>query len=467
MTKAYRWVCGLGLLLASVANAATQQDIDTARSKGLAYLVLAQQGVGNWLSGGGLGVQSTAAVLEALQNAGIGKGGTYSAGLSWLANAVPDSVDGLARRILALQAAGRNDSAGLGRLLGLKNAANRYTWGAYAGFETGFPDTALALAALRMSSGGAYPNQTQLLATTYCEILPAQNADGSWSYIKPAGTAPASGSRGAILPTAYTLIELVSVASATSGLSYSCGTPYNLASAITAGADWLLTKKNTDGGFGESGQSAPLETALIYLALQTARPSDTALPGARDYLLIGAGKPLANGSWANDSLQTALVLKTLPATVLTDTAGNGLPDAVKTALGLSPAVDAVRNALPGNGQAQSGLNVTVQLTGATQNVPYTLALAPQFSGPYHFMAGGLPDGLILNEAAGMISGTPTRAGTFNFSFSNLSGTTQAQIAVTAAAAPPIQVPALPVWAGLMLAGSLWHLSRRASRPRTL
>jgi squalene cyclase len=56
--------------MASGAMAATQQDIDNARAKGLAWLISDQNGDGSWKAAAGLEVQSTATALEAFDASG-------------------------------------------------------------------------------------------------------------------------------------------------------------------------------------------------------------------------------------------------------------------------------------------------------------------------------------------------------------------------------------------------------------
>lgn len=411
-------------LALSDATAATQADLDAARAKALAYLVRSQKGAGHWSTLDGLETQTTAAVLEAMRNAGFSKGGSYSPGLAWLSNALPSSVEGVAKKITALRGAGRDVSPAFAQLMGLKNAADRYAWGAYAGFDTGFPETPLALSAIRATSGG-YPDTDQLAISVYCEILPAQRTDGGWAYGKPASNVPAAVTAGAIIPTAHTLMELAAVKAATGWDSKTCGSAYSLAAALNNAKGWLLGKKNADGGFGDNGQSGILETALAYRAIQSVDPSNPVLAGAQDYLFTGAGKPKPNGSWADDPLQTALALGTLAPAMLPDTDQDGIPDAVQAILGT-----AAHNSMAGNGQGQAGLDKALLLATARINKPFSYTLSPVYPAPFGLASGNLPDGLAFNAAAGTISGTPTRLGVFNFSFTSAGKVQGAQISVT-------------------------------------
>ena len=74
--------------------------------------------------------------------------------------------------------------------------------------------------------------------------------------------------------------------------------------------------------------------------------------------------------------------------------------------------------------------------------PFSYQIAATNS-PAGYTAMGLPDGLTLNAASGLISGTPTAAGTFNASISatNVGGTGTAALVLTVAAAQP-GVPAI-------------------------
>ena len=97
-------VCLLASTLAPFVGAHAA-PIDTARAKGLGYLISNQRGDGSWNSGaGGLEVQATSAAIEAFQGSGLRKSPQFSAGVSWLNNAetgTPASTSALMRRALA------------------------------------------------------------------------------------------------------------------------------------------------------------------------------------------------------------------------------------------------------------------------------------------------------------------------------------------------------------------------------
>jgi hypothetical protein len=95
----------LCLFISAQAHAWTQAQIDDARARGLAWLMNHQLGDGSWQAAPGIEVQSTAAALEALTNAGIYTGYSFGAAVSWLMNADAPSVDSLSRKIIALKGA--------------------------------------------------------------------------------------------------------------------------------------------------------------------------------------------------------------------------------------------------------------------------------------------------------------------------------------------------------------------------
>ena len=263
----------------------------------------------------------------------------YVVAVSWLTNTPASSVDSLARKILALQPAGVNLNPALQQLLLWRNV--RLAWGAYDRYETSFPDTPLALAALRTVG---YPYAVGDLTATLCVVVLAQNTgaatvDGSWSFIRAGSTPPPSAVASAILPTVHNLLELRATQAARGWTGVTCnGAPYTFSTATDRAITWLLAqRRQADGGFGDRGISTVFETALAYLALSTVRPADPATGSALDYLIA---RQQTDGSWNGDPFQTALVLKILPPppAPLVDTDNDGIPDAVESVLGTDPNV---------------------------------------------------------------------------------------------------------------------------------
>lgn len=435
-------------------EAATPAQVDAARANGLAWLVKNQKGDGSWQAHDALKVPSTAAALEALMQAGMRSGETYGAAVGWLANAQASSIDARARKIAALAQAGLDTTLLAQSLLAARPQTDRQVWGAYPQYEMSFPDTPLGLAALRLS-GYSYANQdTELLNAVACEVLPAQRSDGGWAHISPAASAPDSVKGSALLPTALTVLELAAQKAAKGLTTLSCGASnYDVGTALNNGVSFLLTRKNANHGFGEKGVSTVLDTALAYMAIQAVNPAHSALGPAQDYLLTGAGKPGADGSWGGDPLATAYALKTLPTVVLPDGDGDGIPDAVETALnnGSSATVADGRSAAPGNGQGTAGVNSALILPGATVGEAYAHGLASGGQSGFALASGSLPPGLAL-AANGQLTGTPTQSGTYSFQYRH--DGTQTRVAQLTVSEPRDGDVPLPAWAIALLGASL-------------
>ncbi|MEW6467174.1 MAG: Ig domain-containing protein [Pseudomonadota bacterium] len=449
-------------------EAATSAQIDAARASGLAWLVKNQKGDGSWQAHGALKVQSTAAALEALMQAGMRSGETYGAAVGWLSNAEASSIDAKARKAAALALAGLDTASLAQALLAARPQTDSQVWGAYPQYAMSFPDTPLGLAALRLSGYGYANQDTELLNAVACGVLPAQRSDGGWAHVNPAASAPDSVKGSALLPTALTVLELAAQKAAKGWTTLTCNSVnYDLATVLNNGVTFLLTRKNAgDNGFGEKSVSTVLDTALAYMAIQAVNSTHSALGPAQDYLLTGAGKPGADGSWGGDPLATAFALKTLPTIVLPDGDGDGIPDAVETALGngSSTTVADGRGAAPGNGQGTAGVNSALMLPGATVGESYSHGLASGGQSGFALASGSLPPGLTL-DANGQLTGTPTQSGTYNFQY-RYDGT-QTRIAQLAVSEPNDgDVPVLPAWGVVALgAGLLSGVLRKRRQQR--
>ena len=322
------------VLIASQANA----QLSTARDKGLAWMMTHQRNDGSWVSTPGSEFVATATALDGFANAGL-KNFTYAQGIAWLANATAVSVDSLSRQMLALAQGKVNVALHFQKLLQKRNAT--LTWGAYQGFETSFPDTPLALSAIRV--GGLSYTDDEVKAAA-CLIVQSQKTGdstiaGSWSYIVPGSTPPASAIGSSILPTVYNILEIEAIRTAKSWPTITCGsTQYTLQTAVDNGISWLINqKKKSDGGFGQETASTTFDTALVYPVLSALRPNDSATSAALTYLINSQN---TDGSWNGDALQTAFVLKAIPALTsgYTDTDKDGIPDSIETILGTNPNV---------------------------------------------------------------------------------------------------------------------------------
>lgn len=437
---------------AQAMAAASATQLDNMRAHGLAWLYTHQQGDGSWQTAAGFKLQPTGLAIDALNNAGLKNAYPVTAAQAWIANVPASSNDSLARQTIAIAHSGANAQASAQRLIGQRDGQS-LGWGAYKQYQAGFPDTALALDAI-LASGLSYADTGYGLGF----IISHQNVNGGWpnSATEP-GVAASH-----LIPSAHSVYTLS---------RYKQVQGYNVDSNITNGVNWLKSVQKADGGFAEDSSASsgnPYDTALVYLALNQAKLAGNAAAVAAQSNIDNAQLFLVNtqtadGSWSGgDALATALALQAVPATTLTDTDHDGIPDVVEALIGTNPNVADARGLAGGNGLAVSGLTVAKLLANATIGQPFNYSIVASGGvAPYQFSlsSGVLPDGLTLNTATGVISGTPSRVGPFNFAYSvsdanNLSiGALQGQIQV-AALNDNNDVPTLPEWGAMLMAALL-------------
>lgn len=125
----------------AVAAAATAAQINNARALSLAWLYIHQNPDGSWQTAKGFKVQAATLAMDALANAGLKYAYPYAQ--AWLTNVLTFSNDSLSRQIVAVAHSGANAAALLTQRLIAQRNDNSKSWGVYAKYQGGFPDTAL------------------------------------------------------------------------------------------------------------------------------------------------------------------------------------------------------------------------------------------------------------------------------------------------------------------------------------
>lgn len=133
---------------------------------------------------------------------------------------------------------------------------------------------------------------TQRIINAVNYLVEAQNVDGGWGLSK--------GMQSNIYITAKVLETLT---------DFALTLHFYLDTTIDNGIEWLKSKQNPDGGFGEEGSSIYI-TAQSYLALirkAQVRPDlDSVLVAAYNHI---DSTQMPNGSWNNDAYDTAMALR--------------------------------------------------------------------------------------------------------------------------------------------------------------
>ena len=225
-------------------------------------------------------VRDTLEALYTLQVLGTDPA-EYADTLDWVEMSVFPTTRDLSLQAVTLAGSGRDPSQATAELNGRVRPDGSV--GVAAGYPGGVLGTASALSALS-SVGGADP----VVSAAAAWLVSVQNPDGSWG-VRPGGP-------GKTLVTAR-VVDALRRAPGTLPVS----------SALGLATDFLLSRRRTDGGFGDAG-STVYETALSYLALAGRITDETVLGGAREFLLSAQA---ADGSWNGDPWETALALRAL------------------------------------------------------------------------------------------------------------------------------------------------------------
>lgn len=279
--------------------AATTAQLETARDKALAYLILQQNGDGSFGKQPELRVRTTSEALQTLARYGMSQSYAAKAAKSWLTNRSMQSVDSLAHSIKALVSAEASPDQFVAKLVVSRDPLQNYSWGPYPRYRWSALDTTLAFEALAVADfNDAYRGNTM-----YAIVEQLRLSDGSWPMN--------GGMAGSLLATAQSLITLSHYRSI-----------YSIDSPINNGLNWLQARQKPDGGFAEDSNAQAgrvFETAQVVKALMLAQSAgnptaqnstfQNVLNNALDFLLA---RQQSGGNWQDGLLPTLLAAQIAP-----------------------------------------------------------------------------------------------------------------------------------------------------------
>lgn len=294
-------------------------------------------------------IQSTSETIQTLNTLGETAQPGYSPALQYINAQSHHTTELLTRKIVANMLAGNDPSALVAELRAMKNEDGGF--GDIAGYESTVLDTSFALLAFAQASGASNTEISEALGF----IMSQQNADGSFRL-------------------GYRDTNSVYVTSLALSAMHRYALYFNLATNISKATSFLFKKQGTNGGWGETW-----ETAFVLTTVVPAITDTTLYATAADSL---RNAQLSNGSWNNDVYATSLALRAL---TLVD--ARALPAATNMGIVTGNVIDSV------TGQPLSG--VAVQLAEdpsiqANSGINGSFSLLNITSGQYniHFQIGG-------------------------------------------------------------------------------
>lgn len=253
-------------------RAAEDQTLNGSVTAAAVWLESAQNEDGSWGTDDSLQFRTTSKVLENLLAYGLIKEAATTNAAIWLEDNPPQNNTDL---IGLISIPGKTAQE---KVIQLVNAQEEDGgWGTKAGSASDNMTTCLA-AAFLLKNG--YHMEEVVKAANY--LLSNQNSDGSWSVVigDNSGSFEITGMVRALL------------------VQYQQQTRCNLSAVLGKAANWLLTGRYADGGWGSIDN-----TCMAYIGLE--KDNYDLVSTIPDYLI---SLQKQDGSWNSDPYQTALVL---------------------------------------------------------------------------------------------------------------------------------------------------------------
>ncbi len=258
------------------------------------YLESAQNFDGSWGTDPATIYFETTEAVKTLFSLGR-TGDPYQRGVNFVANYEIGGVEDYARTVESIFPSGMDVSDDINKILAAQNTDGGF------GFDTDYDSdvyhTALALIALK-AAGISDPG---IISPAISYLISQQKADGSFGL---------SADHDSIYLTSLVALAL-----------FEFSDTYSLDPQLNDANDWLISKQNVDGGFGENS-STVFETSYALMAMLNVDPTYSGLQDALDYLNANQNP---DGSFLGEVYSTAVGAQALDSS-LNDRDGDGVPD---------------------------------------------------------------------------------------------------------------------------------------------